>query len=70
MRQVARVDREKEIWAIALWVEKHRGADAPRYIAEQIGRQVLRGDEAGIVKWKNIARRYAELGGSSGAKTI
>ena len=40
--------QEQEIWAVALWVEKHHGDLGPVYIAEQIGRLALARDEAGV----------------------
>ena len=52
---------EQEIWAVALWVEKHHGDRGSVYIAEQVGRLVLAGDEAGVAMWKKIAARYSEL---------
>src|SRR5690606_38885047 len=36
---------EQEIWAVALWVERHHGNRRPVYIAEQIGRLALHGDD-------------------------
>jgi hypothetical protein len=33
--------REQELWGIALWVKKKHGADAQRWIAEQIGRLAM-----------------------------
>ena len=52
---------EQHVWAVALWVEKHHGTHGPGYIAEQIGRLALAGDEAGVAMWKKIAARYNEL---------
>jgi hypothetical protein len=37
------VTRDNEIWALALWVEKHHGADGPRFIAEKVGALALAG---------------------------
>lgn len=37
------------------------GDRGPAYIAEQIGRLALAGDEAGVATWKKIAVRYSEL---------
>jgi len=52
---------EQQVWAVALWVEKHHVDHGPSYIAEQIGQLALAGDEAGVVMWKKIAARYSEL---------
>jgi len=46
---------------VALWVDKHHGADGPRHIAEQIGRLALEGDGGGIALWKKVAARLSEL---------
>jgi hypothetical protein len=55
------VTPEQEIWAVALWVEKHHGSDGPRYIADQIGRRAIAGDDAGIKTWVAIARAFDQL---------
>lgn len=52
---------ERELWAIALYVEKHHGADGPRFIAEKIGKLALDGDTEGIETWKAVAARYEKL---------
>ena len=46
---------------MALWVEKNHGDHGPAYIAEQIGRLALAGDEAGVTMWKKVAACYSEL---------
>lgn len=46
---------------VALWVEKNHGDHGSAYIAEQIGRLALAGDEAGVTMWKKVAARYSEL---------
>lgn len=53
--------RDKELWAIALYVEKHHGADGPRFIAEKIGKLALDGDTEGIETLKAVATRYEKL---------
>lgn len=53
--------RDKELWALALWVEKHHGADGPRFIAEKVGRFALDGDAGGVEMWKGVAERYDAL---------
>jgi len=52
---------EHERWAEALHVEKTQGANAPRYVAEQIGRLAIRGDRAGVARWTEIASRLDAL---------
>lgn len=53
--------RDKELWALALWVEKHHGADGPRFIAEKVGRFALDVDAGGVELWKGVAERYDAL---------
>jgi len=52
-----------ELWACANQVLTSHGDNAPIHVAEQIGVQVLAGDEQGIRTWQEIARRIAELSG-------
>lgn len=53
--------KEQELWAVALWVEKHHGPDGPRYIAEQVSRLALEGDEGGVLMWRGVAERFDAL---------
>ena len=53
--------RDQELWAMALHVERHHGADGPSFIAEQIGRNALAGEPGGIELWEGVARRYRQL---------
>ncbi|MDE0878717.1 MAG: hypothetical protein OSB00_08635 [Sphingomonas bacterium] len=39
---------ERQLWALALKVERDHGDDGPRYIAERIGEAALAGEQAGI----------------------
>jgi len=52
---------EQEIWAVALWVEKHHRDSGPAYVGEQTERLAVEGDEAGIAMWKKVAARVAQL---------
>lgn len=52
---------DHELWAVALWAEKRHRTDAPRFIAEQIGRLALEGDEKGVARWRAIAERLDQL---------
>lgn len=54
-------NREHELWACALWVEKHHGDDGPAHIAEQVTRLAKAGDQAGVATWRAIADRYDAL---------
>lgn len=55
------LSRDQELVAVALWVERKHGANGPLYIAEQIGRLALAGDEAGVAMWCNVAERFDAL---------
>lgn len=53
--------RDQELWAIVLHVEREHGGDGPAFIAEQIGRNALEGEQGGIELWTEVARRYERL---------
>lgn len=52
---------EEERWAEALAVIRIHGDGAERYICERIGALALAGDQAGIERWRAIARRIDAL---------
>lgn len=54
-----------ELLAVALWVKQAHGPAAGVFIAEQIGALALRGDTAGIERWKAIAATFQALSGES-----
>lgn len=39
---------DRELWAIALMVERDQGVDGPRHIAERIGAAAIAGDWGGV----------------------
>lgn len=53
--------RDKELWALALWVEKHRGAHGPRFIAEMVSKFALEGEQGGVDLWCEVAKRFESL---------
>ena len=53
--------RDQEVWAVALWVESHHGANGPAFIAEQMGVLALKYDTAGIQKWFEVATAYDQI---------
>lgn len=55
------LNREQELWACALWIEKTHGDRGPAHIGDQAARMALKGDEAGIATWLAIADRYDAL---------
>lgn len=58
---MSRDDDERLRWAEALAIQRIHGEDGPRWIAERIGALALAGDEAGVARFREIARRYGEL---------
>lgn len=52
---------ERELWAAALWVEKHHGANGPKHIADQVGRLAKAGDSDGVAMSRQVADRYDRL---------
>lgn len=52
---------DQERWAEALAVEKIYGADAPAFIASRIGALAAAGDENGVERWKEIAKRFDQI---------
>lgn len=55
------LNRDHELWAVALWVEKNHGENGPAYLAKQVERLANEGDEAGVDTWKTIAQRFDQL---------
>ena len=53
--------RDQELWAIALWLERTHGDDAPAHIAKEVERLDLAGEAEGITMWKQVADRYDRL---------
>lgn len=52
---------DRELWAVAAAVIEQHGEEGPLFVATRIGALALRGDEAGIAAWKEIARRMTTL---------
>jgi hypothetical protein len=57
----AMIDRNRELWALALRVEQLHGGAGRRHIADMIGKAAGVGDEVGIGLWKQVASRYHQL---------
>ena len=53
------MNRNQEILAMALWVEKHHGAKGSEFIAQQLER--LSSDPEGQKLWQAVAKRFTEL---------
>jgi hypothetical protein len=55
------INRDEELWALALCVERLDGRAGPRHIAEMIGKAASLGYQGGIDLWKQVASRYDQL---------
>ncbi|MFL0357595.1 DUF6961 family protein [Erythrobacter sp. GH1-10] len=53
--------RDKELWAMALWVEKHHGADGHRFIQERIEHYEADEEPGGAKLWRAVAERYSQI---------
>lgn len=52
---------EHELWAIALWVERHHGSGGSNHIVEQVTRLAEECDFEGVAMWRQVAERYDAL---------
>lgn len=59
------LNREQELWAMALWIEKTQGENAWFYIAQQKDRLLADGDPLGLGLWNEVERRLELLAGGS-----
>lgn len=57
------VSREQELWAVALWVEKHHGENGRLHIAQQQDRLLAEGDLDGVAMWRKVGERFEALRG-------
>lgn len=55
------MDRDKEIWAMALWVEKRHGANGWFYIAQQQDRLLAEGEDEGARLWARVGERFKAI---------
>lgn len=46
---------------MALWVEKHHGADGHSFIEQRIAALNAKGELDGVQLWRAVAERYAQL---------
>lgn len=53
--------RDKEIWATALWVEKHHGDAGHSYIANKVAELEADGDSRGAQFWLIVSKRFGDL---------
>jgi hypothetical protein len=55
------VASDRELWALALKVERDHGKDGPRHIAEKIGAAAIAGEWDAVAMWKGVAAKYDQL---------
>ena len=54
--------RDHELWAMALWVEKHHSDGGHDFIDAKIEELVLATEMDGVRLWEEVARRLEQLG--------
>ena len=64
-RRIGAVTPDEERWAEALAIERLHDADASRWIADRIDVLGTVGDQAGVIRFREIATRYDRLRGGS-----
>ena len=55
------LSKDKELWAVALWVEEHHGDMGDLYIAHQMDRLLDEGDLDGMAMWRKVRERFKSL---------
>ncbi|MCK0127540.1 hypothetical protein [Erythrobacter sp. F6033] len=55
------ITRDQELWAMALWVEKHHGKGGWLHIAQQQDRLLEQNDLAGVEMWREVSQRFDKL---------
>ncbi|WP_404337858.1 DUF6961 family protein [Sphingomonas sp. MMS12-HWE2-04] len=60
-RRRAMIDRDRELWGIALNVEHRHGSEGPMFIAGMIGKATMKGDPVGVALWREVAARFGQL---------
>ncbi len=56
------VTRKKEIWALALWVERYHGGHGEKYIAERIAHFEMTNTPEAVALWEQVANHHDQLG--------
>jgi hypothetical protein len=54
---------DRELWAIATYLDDHLGDQTPFFITERMVTLSEQGDEDGVVTWQGISDRYDMLTG-------
>lgn len=58
---------DQELWGVALWVEKTHADKGWLFIAQQQDRLLAEGDLDGLAMWREVSRRYEQLGQGTSA---
>lgn len=61
------LNRDQELWAVALWVEKNHGDQGATYISGQIERLASVNDHGGVAMWREVTDRFERLRTNPGA---
>ena len=56
------LNRDQELWGMALWVEKHHGDRSRDFINAKIEELNLANEPDGVKLWQEVARRLEQLG--------
>lgn len=54
--------RDKELWGMALWVEKHHGSAGAEFIEAKIAELSAGGEPDGATLWQDVLIRFEQLG--------
>ncbi|WP_334656703.1 DUF6961 family protein [Sphingomonas panaciterrae] len=52
---------DQERWAEAWQIHRWKGEEAPLFVAERIGALALADDQAGVIRFKEIAERLDQI---------
>ena len=55
-----KLSRDKELWAIALWIEENHGDDGWFYIAQQMDRLLEDGEPEGLGLWRGVIEGFED----------
>ena len=55
------MNREKEIWAMALWVEKNLGHEGWFYIAQRQDQLLAQGEDQGAKLWAEVGEKFDQI---------
>jgi hypothetical protein len=61
------LNRDQELWAVAVWVEKNHGDQGTTYISGQIERLASINSDGGVAMWREVADRFERLRRNPGA---